>query len=156
MKDLPMKIAVAADHAGFPLKSRVLEEVRRLDHEALDLGTDSTDPVDYPDYARAVAQALHSGRAERALLICGSGAGACVAANKFKGIRAATCHDTFSAHQAVEDDGMNVMCLGARVIGSELAMELVRTYLNSRFSDVDRHRRRVAKIEQFEADFGKI
>jgi ribose 5-phosphate isomerase B len=151
-----MKIAVAADHAGFPLKNRLMEEVRCLGHEVLDLGTNSTDPVDYPDYARAVAEALHSGRAERALLICGSGAGACVAANKFKGIRAATCHDTFSAHQAVEDDGMNVMCLGARVVGAELAVELVRTYLNSTFSGLDRHRRRVAKIEQFEAEFGRI
>jgi ribose 5-phosphate isomerase B len=149
-----MKIALAADHAGFPLKARLLEEVQRLGHEVLDLGTDSTDPVDYPDYARAVAEALRSGRAERALLICGSGAGACVAANKFKGIRAATCHDTFSAHQAVEDDGLNVMCLGARVVGPELAVELVRTYLNSRFSNLDRHRRRLAKVEQFEAEFG--
>jgi ribose 5-phosphate isomerase B len=130
-----MKIAVAADHAGFPLKNRLIEEVLRLGHEVLDLGTDSTEPVDYPDYARAVAEALHSGRAEHAVLICGSGAGACVAANKFKGIRAATCHDTFSAHQAVEDDGLNVMCVGARVVGSELAVELLRTYLNSRFSN---------------------
>jgi ribose 5-phosphate isomerase B len=151
-----MKIAVAADHAGFPLKNRVIEEVRRVGHEVLDLGTDSTEPVDYPDYARAVAEALHSGRAERAVLICGSGAGACVAANKFKGIRAATCHDTFSAHQAVEDDGLNVMCVGARVVGSELAVELVRTYLNSRFSGLERHCRRVAKVEGFEEQFGRI
>src|SRR6188474_3039932 len=105
-----MKIAVAADHAGFPLKTRILEEIRKLGHDPLDLGTNSTDPVDYPDYARAVAEALHDGRAERAVLICGSGAGACVAANKFKGIRSATCHDVFSAHQCVEDDDVNVLC----------------------------------------------
>jgi ribose 5-phosphate isomerase B len=149
-----MKIAVAADHAGFPLKDRVIEEVRKLGHQVFDLGTHSTDPVDYPDYARAVAEALREGRAERAVLICGSGAGACVAANKFRGIRAATCHDTFSAHQGVEDDGMNVLCLGARVIGPELATELLRSYLSARFSDLERHRRRVSKVEQFEEEFG--
>src|SRR5579863_637178 len=148
-----MKIAVAADHAGFPLKARVLEEIRKLGHLPLDLGTDSTDPVDYPDFARAVAHALGNG-ADRAVLICGSGAGACVAANKFRGIRAATCHDTFSAHQGVEDDGVNVLCLGARVVGPELAAELVRTYLNAHFSDIERHRRRVSKVEQFEEAFG--
>ena len=149
-----MKIAVAADHAGFPLKDRVLEEARKMGHEAFDFGTYSTDPVDYPDYARAVAEALRDGAADRAVLICGSGAGACVAANKFRGVRAATCHDTFSAHQGVEDDGMNVLCLGARVIGPELAAELVRTYLNASFSDIERHRRRVSKVEQFEEEFG--
>ena len=147
-----MKVAVASDHAGFPLKARVLDEVRKLGHEPLDLGTNSTDPVDYPDYARAVADALSDG-VERAVLICGSGAGACVAANKFPGIRAATCHDAFSAHQGVEDDGVNVLCLGARVIGEELAAELVRTYLNAHFSNLERHRRRVAKIEMFEEEF---
>src|SRR5437879_8848860 len=149
-----MKIAVASDHAGFPLKARMIEEIKKMGHEPLDLGTNSTDPVGYPDYARAVAEALRTGRVERAVLICGSGAGACVAANKFRGIRAATCHDTFSAHQGVEDDGMNVLCLGARVIGPELASELVRAYLNAHFSNLDRHRRRVVKIEQFEEEFG--
>jgi ribose 5-phosphate isomerase B len=149
-----MKIAVAADHAGFPLKQRLIEEVRKLGHDPSDLGTHSTDPVDYPDYARAVAEAVRDGRAERAVLICGSGAGACVAANKVRGIRAATCHDTFSAHQGVEDDGMNVMCLGARVVGPELAAELVRSYLNAKFSNLERHRRRVDKIEKFEDEFG--
>jgi ribose 5-phosphate isomerase B len=148
-----MRIAVAADHAGFPLKERVINEVRKLGHEPLDLGTHSTDAVDYPDFARSVAEALRDGHAQRAVLICGSGAGACVAANKFRGIRAATCHDTFSAHQGVEDDGVNVLCLGARVVGQELAAELVRTYLNAQFSDVERHRRRVAKVEQFEEEF---
>ncbi len=149
-----MIIAVAADHAGFPLKERVIDEVRKLGHEPLDLGTHSTEAVDYPDYARAVAEALRDSRAGRAVLICGSGAGACVAANKFRGIRAATCHDTFSAHQGVEDDGVNVLCLGARVVGSELARELVRAYLAAEFSGLERHRRRVAKVEQFEIEFG--
>ena len=148
-----MKIAVAADHAGFPLKERVIDEARKLGHQVFDLGTHSTDPVDYPDYARAVAEAVRGGRVERAVLICGSGAGACVAANKFRGIRAATCHDTFSAHQGVEDDGVNVLCLGARVIGPELASELVRSYLGAQFSNLERHRRRVSKVESFEEEF---
>src|SRR6185437_10988335 len=147
-----MKIAVAADHAGFPLKARVIEEARKLGHEVFDLGTHSTDPVDYPDYALAVAEALRNGAADRAILICGSGAGACVAANKFRGIRAATCHDSFSARQAVEDDDVNVLCLGARVIGSELAVDLVRDYVGARFSGAERHRRRLSKIAGFEAE----
>jgi len=126
-----------------------------MGHQAADLGTDSTDPVDYPDYARAVAEAVLEGRAERAVLICGSGAGASVAANKFRGIRAATCHDSFSARQSVEDDDVNVLCLGARVIGPELAADLVRDYVNARFSGAERHRRRLGKIAAFEANFGK-
>jgi ribose 5-phosphate isomerase B len=150
-----MTVAIAYDHAGFPLKARIIEEVRSLGHEALDLGADSAEPSDYPDYAEAVARAVLEGRAARAVLICGSGAGACVAANKFRGIRAATCHDTFSAHQAVEDDDVNVMCLGARVVGPELALELVRAYLSARFSGAERHRRRLAKIAGFEEKFGK-
>jgi ribose 5-phosphate isomerase B len=150
-----MTVAVACDHAGFALKARVIDEVRRLGLEALDLGTNSTEPADYPDYAEAVARAVLEGRAGRAVLICGSGAGACVAANKFKGVRAATCHDTFSARQAVEDDDVNVMCLGARVVGPELAAELTRAYLNALFSGADRHRRRLAKIARFEDSFGK-
>ena len=119
-----------------------------------DLGGDGTNPLDdYPDYAQAVAEAIRAGRAERAILICGSGAGACVAANKFRGIRAATCHDSFSARQCVEDDDVNVLCLGARVIGPELAADLVRDYVNAKFSGAERHRRRVGKIAQFEANF---
>jgi ribose 5-phosphate isomerase B len=129
--------------------------LRRLGHETLDLGTDSTEAVDYPDYAKAVAGAVLDGRAERAVLICGSGAGACVAANKFQGIRSATCHDTFSAHQCVEDDDVNVLCLGARVVGAELAVELVKTYVNAKFSGAERHRRRLGKIAGFEEKFGK-
>jgi len=126
-----------------------------MGHQVTDLGTDSTEAVDYPDYARAVAEAVLEGRAERAILICGSGAGACVAANKFRGIRAATCHDSFSARQSVEDDDVNILCLGARVIGPELAADLVRDYVNAGFSGAERHRRRLGKIAAFEADFGK-
>ena len=150
-----MTLAVASDHAGFPLKAPVIEALRAAGHQVTDLGTASTDPVDYPDYARAIADAIRSGRAERAVLLCGSGAGACVAANKFRGIRAATCHDSFSARQAVEDDDLNVLCLGARVIGLQLALDLVRDFINARFSGAERHRRRLAKIAAFEADFGK-
>ena len=150
-----MNVAVASDHAGFLLKGRVMDELRKMGHQVTDLGTDSTDPVDYPDYARAVAQAVLSGRAERAVLLCGSGAGACVAANKFRGVRAATCHDSFSARQCVEDDDVNILCLGARVVGPELAADLVRDYLQARFSGAERHRRRLGKIAAFEADFGK-
>jgi ribose 5-phosphate isomerase B len=149
-----MKIAIACDHAGFVLKLQVIEEVRSEGLEFVDLGTNSSDPVDYPDYARAVAQAILSGKAERAVLICGSGAGACVAANKFRGIRAATCHDTFSARQCVEDDDVNVLCLGGRVVGPELAMEVVRSYLHAQFSGAERHMRRLSKIAAFEAHFG--
>jgi ribose 5-phosphate isomerase B len=149
-----MNLVVASDHAGFPLKAGVIEGLRKLGHQVTDLGTDSSEPVDYPDYALAVARALLEGRAERGVLLCGSGAGACVAANKFAGIRAATCHDSFSAHQSVEDDDVNVLCLGARVIGSELAMDLVRVYVEARFSGADRHRRRLSKIAGFEAAFG--
>jgi len=150
-----MRIAVASDHAGFPLKGRIIEEIGKWGHETADLGTDSADPVDYPDYARAVAEAVLQGRADRAVLLCGSGAGACVAANKFKGIRAATCHDTFSAHQAVEDDDVNILCLGARVVGAELAVELVRRYLAASFSGAERHKRRLGKIAAFEEGFGR-
>lgn len=150
-----MNLVVASDHAGYPLKARVIDELRQAGHQVADLGTDSTNPVDYPDYARAVALAILAGRAERAVLLCGSGAGASVAANKFRGIRAATCHDSFSARQCVADDDVNVLCLGARVIGPELAVDLVRDYAGARFSGADRHRRRLAKVAAFEAEFGK-
>src|SRR5215475_16159535 len=132
-----MRLAVASDHAGVALKARVMEQLLKEGHEPTDLGTCTTDPVDYPDYAKAVALAVLTGKAERAILICGSGAGACVAANKFKGIRSATCHDSFSARQCVEDDDVNVFCLGARVVGPELAIDLVRTYVNARFSGAE-------------------
>ncbi len=149
-----MHLAVASDHAGVELKQHVAEALRAQGHEVDDLGTNSTAPADYPDYAAKAAHAVLSGAAERAILLCGSGAGACVAANKFKGIRAATCHDSFSARQCVEDDDCNVMCLGSRVVGPELAVELVRIYVAARFSGAERHRRRLAKVAQFEETFG--
>ena len=150
-----MKLAVASDHAGVALKARVMEQLRKEAHEVADLGTYTTDPVDYPDYAKAVSLAVLGGQAERAVLICGSGAGACVAANKIKGIRAATCHDSFSARQCVEDDDVNVLCLGARVIGPELEVDVVLDYVGARFSGAERHRRRLAKVAAFEAEFGR-
>jgi RpiB/LacA/LacB family sugar-phosphate isomerase len=147
-----MRIAIGADHAGFELKELVVEEMARAGHEVLDKGTHSTEPVDYPDYARSVAEAVLSRDAERGILVCGSGVGACVAANKLAGIRAGLCHDTYSARQGVEHDDMNVLCLGARVIGPELALELVRNFLAARFSGEERHRRRLAKIEALERE----
>jgi ribose 5-phosphate isomerase B len=151
-----MKLAVASDHGGFPLKAQVVDALRKMGHDVADLGpSELVDGDDYPDYAELVARAVLDGRAERAVLICGSGAGASVAANKFKGIRAATCHDSFSAHQCVEDDNVNVFCLGARVVGPSLAVDLVRDYVNAKFSGAERHRRRLGKIAGFEAEFGK-
>ena len=147
-----MRIAVAADHAGFELKALIIERLTRDGHQMLNLGTHSTEPVDYPDFARSVAEAVLSGQTERGVLVCGSGVGACVAANKLPGIRAGLCHDTYSARQGVEHDDMNVLCLGARVIGPELALELVRTFLAARFSGEERHRRRLAKIEALERE----
>jgi ribose 5-phosphate isomerase B len=147
-----MRIAVACDHAGFPLKAGVVDDLRRLGHSVEDLGTDSTDPVDYPDFARAVAVAVASGRCERGVVICGSGVGASVAATKVPGVRAAMCHDTFSARQGVEDDDMNVLSLGARVIGPSLAAELIRAFTAARFSNAERHVRRLGKIDAIEED----
>ena len=149
-----MKLVLASDHAGVALKARVMDQLRKEGHDVTDLGTNSTEAVDYPDYAKGVALAVLGGDAERAILICGSGAGACVAANKFKGIRAATCHDSFSARQCVEDDDVNVLCLGARVVGPELAVELARDYVAARFSGAERHKRRLAKVARFEDAFG--
>jgi ribose 5-phosphate isomerase B len=147
-----MKIAVGTDHAGFPLKDRLVDAMREAGHEVVDCGADRVIPDDdYPDYAERVATAINDGRAERGVLICGSGVGASVAANKFHGIRAALCHDTFSAHQGVEDDSMNVLCLGARVVGPALAEELVSTFLRARFSGAERHARRLAKVNAFDA-----
>jgi ribose 5-phosphate isomerase B len=146
-----MKVAVGADHAGFPLKDRIIDTIRAAGHEVVDCGAHDLVPGDdYPDYAEAVAQAIRKGEAERGVLICGSGVGASVAANKFKGIRAALCHDTFSAHQGVEDDSMNILCLGARVAGPSLAEELVTAFLRARFSGADRHARRLSKVIGFE------
>ena len=146
-----MRVAVGADHAGFPLKDRMMDVIRAAGHEVVDCGAEQLVPGDdYPDYAERVAMAIRDNRADRGVLICGSGVGASVAANKFDGIRAALCHDTFSAHQGVEDDSMNILCLGARVVGPALAEELVATYLRARFSEAERHARRLAKVIGFE------
>jgi len=150
-----MNIAIGADHGGFQLKTILVTYLRTLGHRVLDLGTNNAKPVDYPDYALSLAQAIHAKKAERGILLCGSGVGASVAANKFPGIRAAVCHDTFSAHQGVEDDDMNVLCLGARIIGPELAKELARTFLSASFSNADRHVRRLGKINAIEKEFMK-
>lgn len=146
-----MKIAVAADHAGVPLNEQVIAELRRLGHEVTDLGThDATKPDDYPDYAAALSREIVERRSERGVLICGSGVGASVAANKIKGIRAGLAHDTYSAHQGVEHDDMNVLCLGSRVVGSALALDLVRAFIGANFTGEERHRRRLAKIAELE------
>src|SRR6187431_736554 len=145
-----MQIVIGADHAGFPLKERVKTLLRELKHEILDVGTANTDPVDYPDFAEAVGLAVRDGKAERGVLICGSGVGASVAANKIPGVRAGLCHDHYSAHQGVEHDDMNVLVLGSRVIGFELARELVKTYLEATFTGEERHRRRLEKVYALE------
>ncbi|MGH9450628.1 MAG: ribose 5-phosphate isomerase B [Terriglobia bacterium] len=145
-----MKIALGADHAGFDLKRDLIGFVRDSGYEVLDLGTESTAPVDYPDYSEAVGLAVRDGRADRGILICGSGVGASVAANKIPGIRAGLCHDTYSAHQGVEHDDMNILVMGGRVIGEELARELVRAYLGARFTGEERHRSRIEKIRAME------
>ncbi len=147
-----MKIAVGADHEGYALRREVIAALKEAGHEVFDMGTDSADPVDYPDYARAVAEAIIEGRAERGILICGSGAGVSVAANKFRGIRAANVFDVFTAHQCVEHDDVNVLCLGAQVVGRWLALDLVRAWAGVKFSGAERHRRRLGKIEQIERE----
>ena len=145
-----MIVALAADHAGYALKHELIPSLRSLGHEVRDLGTDSPEPVDYPDVAEHLARAMLAGAVERGVLLCGSGVGASVAANKFPGIRAGLCHDTYSAHQGVEHDDMNILVLGARVIGVELARELVRAFLGARFTHEERHERRLAKIKALE------
>jgi len=150
-----MRIALAADHAGFLLKAELASRLRHAGHEVVDLGTHSSAPVDYPDSALSVAVALREKHAERGIIVCGSGAGVSIAANKFPGVRAAVCHDTYTAHQAVEHDDMNVLCLGARVIGPALAFELVDAFLAARFSGEDRHQRRLNKVLAFEQRTGK-
>jgi RpiB/LacA/LacB family sugar-phosphate isomerase len=146
-----MRVCVGGDHAGFDLKQHVADALRREGHDVLDVGAASREPSDYPDFARAVGEAVLDGRSERGILICGSGVGASVAANKLRGIRAAVCHDAYSARQGVEHDDMNVLVLGARVIGTALADELVRAFLAARFSGEERHARRLAKIAALEA-----
>ena len=141
-----MKVALGADHAGFSYKERIKLDLREAGHEVVDCGAHDDEPSDYPDWAAAVAGAVTEGRAERGIVVCGSAVGVCVAANKFPGIRAATCHDSYSARQGVEHDDMNVLCLGERVIGIEVAREIVRSFLGARFSDAERHRRRLEKV----------
>jgi ribose 5-phosphate isomerase B len=149
-----MKIAVAADHGGFPLKETILEAVRAAGHEPLDLGAFSAEASDYPDFAEKVGRAIQTGQAARGILLCGSGVGACIAANKMKGVYAGITHDSYSAHQGVEHDDMNVICLGARIIGPEPAKEIVVAFLGARFVGNDpgqeRHKRRVGKVRKLE------
>ncbi|RPH93935.1 ribose 5-phosphate isomerase B [candidate division KSB1 bacterium] len=145
-----MRIAVGCDHAGFSLKTELVNWLEAQGHAVEDFGTYSADPVDYPDFARAVGRAVAQGKVERGLVVCGSGVGACIAANKIKGVRAGVCHDTFSARQGVEDDDMNVVCVGARVIGFELAKEVLTAFLNARFSHLERHERRLRKVLEIE------
>ena len=148
-----MKIVVGSDHAGFLLKQEVAESLGKEGHEVVDVGTSSTAPVDYPDFAEAVGLAVREGRGERGVLICGSGVGAAVAANKLPGVRAAICHDTYSAHQGVEHDDMNVLVLGGRIVGPALAHELVRAFVAARYSGEERHARRLAKVIALESRY---
>lgn len=147
-----MKVAVSCDHGGFPLKDDVLQAVQEAGHAVIDLGTFSSERVDYPVYAEKIARAILDGEAERGVLLCGSGVGACIAANKFPGIFAAICHDAYSAHQGVEHDAMNVLCLGARVIGPELARELVHNFLEAEYLDRGRYAERVAMVRKIETE----
>ena len=151
-----MKVAIGFDHAGFPLKKMVLDAVRDAGHEPIDLGTNSADPVDFPDYSEKVGRAVQNDEAERGILVCGSGVGACVAANKLKGVFASICHDTYSAAQGVQHDDMNVLCLGARVIGPELASALIKAFLEAHYMGNEpggeRLARRVAKIRRLEEE----
>jgi ribose 5-phosphate isomerase B len=150
-----MRIACSFDHAGVPLKRLVLDTVRELGHEPVDLGTDSTEPVDYPDTARAAGEAIRAGEADRAIIVCGSGAGVAVAACKLPGIRATSAHDTYTAHQCVEHDDVNALCLGARVIGPALAAEVMRAYLRAEFTGEERHVRRLGKIAAIEQEYSR-
>jgi ribose 5-phosphate isomerase B len=150
-----MRVALAFDHRGVTLRERTFEVVLQLGHEPVDLGTDQPEPrIDYPDKAREVGEAIRGGEAERAVLICGSGVGAAVAACKLPGIRAAICHDVYSAHQGVEHDDMNVLCLGSEVVGAELAADLIRTFLGAKFDGGERYLRRLMKIEEMERSHG--
>ncbi len=145
-----MKIAIGCDHGGFPLKEAVIEAIKTAGHEVLDFGTNSPDSVDFPDFARKVGQAVQQGKAERGILMCGSGVGMSMAANKMHGIYASVCHDTYSAHQGVEHDGMNVLCMGGRIIGTELAREIVAAFLAAQPGGSERHARRREKVRALE------
>jgi ribose 5-phosphate isomerase B len=147
-----MKLAVGGDHAGFPLKGPVIDFLRALGHEVTDFGTHSADPVDFPDIARSVCEAVRSGAAERGVMVCGTGVGACIAANKIPGIRAALCHDTYSAHQCVEHDDVNVLCIGAWIVGIRVVEEVLRSFLAAEFSTAEEFRRRVHKLSLLEQE----
>jgi ribose 5-phosphate isomerase B len=146
-----MNVAIGADHAGFELKRWLAEELRKAGHQITDLGTRDTSPVDYPDIARAVGNAVAKGEVERGILVCGSGIGACVVANKIKGVRAGICHDTYSGHQGVEHDAMNVLCIGSRVVGEALALEIATVFLSARYTAEERFARRLRKLLDIEA-----
>ena len=150
-----MRLALSSDHAGYELKRDLAAILGQQGHVILDLGTHSTAPSDYPDAAESVANALRGGDADRGIIVCGSGAGVSIAANKFPGIRAAVCHDTYTAHQAVEHDDMNVLCLGSRVIGASLAQDIVAAFLAATFSGESRHHRRLEKVHSFEQRFAR-
>lgn len=150
-----MIVACGFDHAGVPLRARLLDAITRAGHEVLDLGTSNTEPIDYPDKALEVGRAVVDGRAERGIIVCGSGAGVSVAACKIQGIRAATIHDHYTAHQAVEHDAVNVLCLGGRVVGEEVAAEIVTAFLGAAISDEERHVRRRAKVDEIERTGGR-
>lgn len=148
-----MKVAIGADHAGFDLKETVKALLTDLKYDILDFGTHTIDPVDYPDFAEAIGMVVRDAKADRGILICGSGVGASVAANKIPGVRAGLCHDHYSAHQGVEHDDMNVLVLGGRVIGESVALEIVRAFLDARYTGEDRHQRRLDKVKAMEARF---
>ncbi|NJD55503.1 MAG: ribose 5-phosphate isomerase B [Nitrospirae bacterium] len=148
-----MKIVIGSDHGGFRLKEEIKAFLKKEGHSVTDAGSYDDRPSDYPDFARAIAEKIMTGKAARGVLVCGSGVGACIAANKFPGIRASVCHDTFSAHQGVEDDSMNVICMGARIIGPRLAEEVVAAFVAARFSNAARHRRRLGKIKDIERTY---
>lgn len=152
---MTMRIAIANDHAGYPIKDEIINTLQELGHEIIDVGSFNQEPVDYPDFAEKAAKIILKGQADRGIIICGSGVGVCIAANKIKGIYAGVCHDTYSAHQGVEHDNMNVLCLGARIIGVELAKDIVKAFINAKFSKDERHLRRVGKIVELE-NSGKI
>jgi RpiB/LacA/LacB family sugar-phosphate isomerase len=151
-----MRIVVGADHRGYELKDALIEAIRASGHEVLDVGTNGPDSVDYPDIALAIGEAIRESKADRGILVCGSGVGAAIAANKLSGIRASICHDTYSAHQGVEHDDMNVLCLGSRVIGVELAGEVVQAFLDAHFSGEERYRRRLAKVQEMERSLNSM
>ena len=150
-----MRVVIGSDHAGFELKENLKAYLQELGHQVIDVGTHSVEPVDYPDFAEAVGRSLIEGKADRGVLICGSGVGASVAANKMPGIRAGICHDTYSAHQGVEPDDMNILVMGSRVIGVELARELVRHFLGAIFTNEERHRRSLEKVKEIEVRYGR-